>query len=299
MNRVTSLGSTNAATAWVDAAGRAADEHRTRVATGIRFDVASEAPADAAAYLRNQRSLDRLVQLSRNHADARLWLETGDTALRDTVSSLTRGRTLAVQGANSITTPEARDAIAGDLRAVAAELVSLANTTVNGRSIFAGTASTATAYDSAGNYLGDNGQVVRNVTPTDSFVVSATGPQVYGTPDGTDPFNGTVFQVLNATADAVAAGDVAATRQGIEAIDAAMSRAQGELGRLGNLSSQLEAISARNETSQISTQAQISEVRDVDLGEAIVRLRAAESSYEATLSAAARSLSRSLLDFLR
>lgn len=299
MNRVTTLGTTNAANTWINSAGRAAAEQREQVATGIRFKVASEAPADAATFLRNQRSLDRLVQLSRNHANARLWLETGDTVLNDTVTSLTRGRTLAVQGANSITTPEARDAIANDLRAVANELRGLSNATINGRPIFAGTAATTLAYDDAGNYLGDAGQVVRNVTTTDSFVVAATGPQVFGTPDGGDPLNGTVFQILNATADAVAAGDVAATRQGIEAIDVAMSRAQGELGRLGNLSSQLEAISSRNESSQISTQAQISDVRDVDLGEAIVRLRAAEASYEATLSAAARSLGRSLLDFLR
>ncbi|MGI9615199.1 MAG: flagellin [Acidimicrobiales bacterium] len=299
MDRVTTLGSTNAATGWIASAGSTAAKQREQVATGVRFEVASEAPADAANYLRNQRSLDRMVQLSRNHANARLWMETGDTALRDTVTSLTRGRTLAVQGANSITTPEARAAIAGDLRAVAGELRSLSNTTISGRPIFAGTASTPLAYDDAGNYLGDNGQVVRNVTTTDSFVVAGTGPQVFGTPDGGDPFNGTVFQILNATADAVDAGDVAATRQGIEAIDAAIGRTQGELGRLGNLSSQLEEISSRNEASQISTQAQISDVRDVDLGEAIVRLRAAESSYEASLSAAARSLSRSLLDFLR
>lgn len=299
MDRVTTLGNTNTASAWIDSASRAAADAREKVATGVRFDVASEAPADAATLLRNQRSLDRMVQLSRNHANARLWLETSDTVLRDTVSTLTRGRTLAVQGANSITTPEARAAIAGDLRAVADELQSLANETISGRPIFAGTAATPLAYDGAGNYLGDGGQVVRSVTATDSFVVASTGPQVFGTPDGGNPFNGTVFQLVNATADAVEAGDVTAARAGIEAIDIATGRVQGELGRIGNLSSQLEAIAARNESSQISTQAQISDLRDVDLGEAIVRLRAAEAGYEATLSAAARSLGRSLLDFLR
>ena len=299
MERVTTLGNTNAAIDWIDRASRSAADSREKVATGVRFEVASDAPADAATLLRNQRSLDRLVQLSRNHANARLWLETGDTVLRDAVSTLTRGRTLAVQGANSITTPEGRAAIAGDLRAVADELQSLANETISGRPIFAGTAATSMAYDAAGNYLGDAGQVVRNVTATDSFVVASTGPQVFGTPDGTDPLNGTVFQLVHATADAVEAGDVAGARAGIEAIDVAMGRVQSELGRIGNLSSRLETVAARNESSQISTQAQISELRDVDLAEAIVRLRATEASYEATLSAAGRTLGRSLLDFLR
>ncbi len=299
MDRITTLGNTNAINDWISSASRTAADYREQVATGVRFDVASGDPIDAATLLRNQRSLDRLEQLGRNHANARLWLQTGDTVLQDAVTSLTRGRTLAVQGANGINTVEARNAITGDLRAVADELRSLANETINGRPIFAGTAATSQAYDAAGNYLGDAGQVVRNVTETDSFAVAVTGPQVFGVPDAGNPFNGTMFQIVDATADAVAAGDVNAVRQGIEAIDLAMGRAQAELGRIGSLSSRLEALTARNESSQIAMKSQISDLQDVDLGDAIVRLRAAETSYEATLSAAARSVGRSLLDFLR
>ena len=299
MERVTTLGSTARTTAWIDTAARSLASSQQQVATGVRFTAASESPADAAILLRNQRSLDRQVQLGRNHANARLWLETGDSALNDTVATLTEGRTLAVNGANGTNTAEARAAIAAQLRSIGDELISLSNTTLNGRPIFGGTAGTTQAYDIDGNYLGDNGEVVRTITPTDDFVVSPNGPAVFGTPNVADPLNGTNFQLFDALADAVEAGDTAVTRQGIEAIDAAISRAQGEVGRLGSLSSQLDGVAARNEASQIATKAQISDVQDVDIAEAVVRLRAAETSYEATLSAASRSLGPSLLDFLR
>jgi len=228
-----------------------------------------------------------------------LWLDTTDTALRGAVDSITRARTLGVQGANDTNSPEARGAIAANLRSLAKEMISLANTEVNGRPIFAGNADTVVAYDASGNYQGDNGQVMRSVTQTDSFSVAASGPATFGVPNGADPYNGTTFQAINELADAVEAGDVARVRAGIESLDAATSRIQAETGRIGGLAARLDEIDGRNLDSQIATQSQISDVRDVDMAEAILRLKAAETSYEATLSAAGRSLSRSLLYFLR
>jgi len=299
MDRITTLGNSTAMRDTIAASQGRLAAAQDQIATGVRFDRSSEAPSDAAAYLRNQRSLDRLSQLSRNSSNARLWLDTTDTALSDAVDSTTRARTLGVQGANDVNSAEARNAIAANLRSIADEMITLSNTVVNGRPIFAGTADTAVAYDAAGNYQGDTGQVVRAVTPNDSFVVAANGPAAFGVPNAGDPYNGTAFQAINELADAVEAGDVGRIRAGIEAMDAVTSRIQAETGRVGGLSARLDEIDTRNQDSQIATQAQISDVRDVDMAEAILRLKSAETSYEATLSAAGRSLSRSLLDFLR
>lgn len=297
--RVTTLGNTNAMRDVINASQAKLSEAQEEIATGIRFERSSQSPSEAATYLRNQRTLNRLGQLERNVGNARLWLDTTDRALQDAVDSVTRARTLGVQGASETNSPEARSAIAANLRSVAEEMLTLANTEVNGRPIFAGTADTTIAYDAAGNYLGDNGQILRTVTQTDKFSVAANGPLVFGAANGADPYNGSVFQAINELADMVEAGDVAQTRAGIEALDGAMARFQSETGRIGGLSARLEEIEARNQVAQINTQEQISDVRDVDMAEAILRLKSAETSYEATLSAAGRSLSRSLLDFLR
>lgn len=299
MERITTLGNTTAVRDVILSAQGQLAEAQEQISTGVRFNRSSESPSDAAAYLRNQRSLDRLSQLQRNSSNARLWLDTTDTALRDAVGAVTQARTLGVQGANDTNSPEARGAIASQLRSIAQEMITLSNTVVNGRPVFAGNADTAIAYDATGNYQGDGGQVVRAVTPSDSFSVAASGPAVFGTADGTDPYNGTAFQVINELADAVEAGDVARVREGIEALDVVTQRVQAETGRIGGLAARLDEIDARNQETQIATRSQISDVRDVDIAEAIIRLKAAETSYEATLSAAGRSLSRSLLDFLR
>lgn len=297
--RVTTLGNTNAMRDVISASQTKLGEAQDQIATGVKFNRSSESPSEAATFLRNQRTLDRLGQLERNVGNARLWLDTTDAALRDAVDSLTRARTLGVQGATGTNSPEARSAIAANLRSIAEEMLTVANTEVNGRPIFAGTADTSTAYDAAGTYLGNNGQVLRSVTQTDKFSVAASGPTAFGTADGADPYNGTVFQRINQLADMVEAGDVDQVRAGIEALDGAMVQMQSETGRIGGLAARLEEIESRNLEAQVTTQTQISDVRDVDMAEAILRLKSAETSYEATLSAAGRSLSRSLLDFLR
>ncbi len=299
MQRITTLGSTNNRNQWLDAATKGVSRSEQDVATGLRFDRASQAPADAAALLRNQQSLGRMEQLDRNINNARLWLNTADTALSDTVNTLTRARTLTIQGANGTNTVEGRAAIAADLRSAAQELLGHANSTVNGRPIFSGTAGTPMAFDASGNYVGDTGTVVRAISPTESFIVGAPGPNIFGATNLADPSAGSAYQVLMQAADAVEAGDFAAARAGIEAIDTATSRVQGELGRIGGLSSRLDQIEDRSSASQLATRTQISEIQDVDLGEALIKLQTSQTKYEATLSAAGRSLGRSLLDFLR
>lgn len=299
MERVTTLGSTNNMHGWLRASSRRVAAGQREVATGQRFDRASNAPADAADVLRNQRSLGRLQQLDRNVTDARLWLDTSDTTITDVVSSLTRARTLTVQGANDVNAPESRAAIAADVRNLSQELLSLANTTVNGRPMFGGTSGSPVAYDQSGTFVGNNGGIVRSVTETDSFSVASPGPAVFGVSNPGAPMSGTVFEMLESIAVAIETGDVDTMRAGIEATDAALSRTQTEVGRLGGLSSRLTEIEERSQQTQLATQERISTVRDVDMGEAIVRMRTAETAYEATLSAASRSLSRSLLDFLR
>ncbi|MFT7597591.1 MAG: flagellar hook-associated protein 3 FlgL [Acidimicrobiales bacterium] len=298
MQRVTNLGSSNAMREWIASSGRRLAESQEDIGSGVHFDRSSEAPAAAATVLRNERTVGRLGQLERNIDDAKLWLQTSDTIMNDVVASLTRARTLMVQGANEVNSPEARGAIAADIRSIRDEMLSLANSTVNGRPIFAGTANIPQSYDAAGNYLGDDGAVLRSVTTTDSFSVAATGPSVFGDNNPADPLNGSLFERLEAAAAAVDAGDVAQVRQSIESADSSMSTVQSQIGRLGGLSNRLEEVASRNQVGQIDLKSQISQLQDVDMADAILRLRSAESSYEATLSSVSRSLSRSLLDFL-
>lgn len=270
-----------------------------QIATGKRFQRGSEAPTDASKLLRHTRRLERVSQFKRNAENSRLWADTADGALQSISDQMTRARTLAVQGANETNGPEQLLTLAVDIRAVADSLLGLANTKVLGRPVFGGTTDSIDAYAADGSYLGDTGVVRRAIDTGQVVEINSSGPDVFGEADYADPLEGDLFQTVRALAEAVEAGDTDEIRRGIEAVDTAANRIASAEGRIGAVSQQLDSIDNRLSSEQIDVSARVSQLRDVDLAEATIRMASAEASYKATLSATSRGLSISLLDFLR
>lgn len=297
--RVTDRGLANARIAWVtQGRSRLANEERA-IATGRRIEQASDDPAAASQLMRSDIRLQRIGQYERNANIARLWNGAADGALQAVSTNMARAKTLAVQAGNDTLGPVELAALATDVRAIADEVRTSANTKVQGRPVFSGTAGAADAYDAANTYLGDMATVQLTIDAGESADIGVPGPDAFGVANPGDPMNGSVFEVLNALADAIEIGDKVAVRTGIEAIDVATTRVGQAQGKVGAISQQLEAAETRHGTERLATEKAVSEIRDTDVAEAIIRLRSAEAGYQATLSATARGVSMSLLDFIR
>ncbi len=297
--RITDQGLANSRISWISQGRATVAEHERAISSGRRIDQPSDDPAATAQLMRHDIRLQRIGQYQRNNNNAKLWVGAADSALQSAANNLGRAKTLAVQAGNDTLGPVENAALANDIRAIADELRSVANTKVSGRAIFAGTAGTVNAYDPSNNYLGDAGVVELTIDTGESVVVGSSGPDVFGVSNPGDPMNGTVFEALNALADAVDAADNAQVRLGIEAVDAATTRIGSAQGRVGAISQQLDATDTRHSGERLAVETTVSKIRDTDVAEAIIRLRSAEAGYEATLSATARGVSSSLLDFLR
>ena len=297
--RITDQGMANSRLSWIgDSRSRSAEAERS-LSTGRRIDQPSDDPAAATQLMRHSARLQRIDQYDRNNGTARLWLNGADAALQSAANNLGRAKTLAVQAGNDTMGAVENAALAADIRAIADELRSIANTKVSGRAIFAGTSDSLDAYDVAGTYLGDGGTVELDIDTAETVVIGLPGPDIFGDSNPGDPMNGTAFEALNALADAVEIGDNAAVRAGIEAVDVTTARVGAAQGQVGAISKQLDAAEFRHGGEKVSVESDVSRIRDTDMAEAIIRLRSAEAGYEATLSATARTISRSLLDFLR
>jgi flagellar hook-associated protein 3 FlgL len=297
--RITDQGLADARMGWVSDNRAAAAEAERALSSGRRIDQASDDPAGAAQVMRHQARLKRIDQYGRNNATARLWIDGADGALQSAADGLGRAKSLAVQAGNDTLGPVERAALAADIRAISEELRTVANARVSGRPIFAGTQAGNNAYDLAGNYVGDSASVELAIDVSETVVIGIPGPEVFGATNPGDPLNGTAFEALNALADAVELGDNNEIRAGMEAVDVITSRVGSAQGRIGAISRQLDAAQFRQGGEQVAVQADVSRIRDTDIAEAIIRLRSAESSYQATLAATARGVSISLLDFLR
>ncbi|MGB5760575.1 MAG: flagellar hook-associated protein FlgL [Acidimicrobiales bacterium] len=297
--RITDQGLANARIGWISAGRTKLAEQERAISSGVQLEQPSDDPAAAAQLMRHDIRLQRITQYQRNANNAKLWVASADSALLAVSNNLNRAKTLGVQAGNDILGGVENAALAADIRAVAAEIRTSANTKVSGRAIFAGTADTPDAYDTADTYMGDAGVVELTIDTGESVVIGSSGPDVFGVSNGGDPMNGSVFEVLNALADAVEIGDTAAVRTGLEAIDIAATRIGEAQGRVGAISQQLDAAGVRHSGERMAVQSTVSKIRDTDVAEAIIRLRSAEAGYEATLAATARGISSSLLDFLR
>jgi flagellar hook-associated protein 3 FlgL len=297
--RVTDRGLANARINWVaQGRGRLADEERA-IATGRRIEQASDDPAAASQLMRSDIRLQRIGQYERNANIARLWTGAADGALQAVSTNLARAKTLAVQAGNDTLGTVELAALATDIRAIAAEVRTSANTKVQGRPVFAGTAGAADAYDTANAYLGDTTTVQLTIDSGENVDIGIPGPEVFGVANPGDPLNGSVFEMLTALADAIEIGDKPTVLNGIEAIDVATTRVGQGQGTVGAISQQLDAAEIRHGNERLATQKTVSEIRDTDVAEAIIRLRSAEAGYQATLAATSRGVSISLLDFIR
>lgn len=268
-----------------------------QVASGRQLERASDGPAEALEAIRYRRSLRAYDQYDRNLGDAKSWLGTADSTLEAVDGRLTRIQDLTIQADNGSLGPSARAAIATELRAIADEMIGLANTDRLGRPIFAGTAGGAQAYADDGTFLGDTNPVNRTVGAGSTYQINAVGPDVFGVGNPADPANGNLFEFVRDLADKVDAGvDVA---PGLDTIKAAQTRVHTAQATLGARLSSLEKLETRNIDTAIELTSSLSKVEDVDFTEAILDLKGQEAAYTTALSVTARILDQSLLNFLR
>lgn len=231
-------------------------------------------------------------QFARNILDAQGWLSTVDSALGSTTDLLQRMRDLTLTGANDgAMGPEAREAIALELDQIHDALLSQANTKFMGRSVFAGTSDTAAAVDAGYNFSG-TGSVDRRIGPNSTVRVDADGAAVFG--------QGPVDSVF-ALAKTIAAELRNGTNVGVRVTDID-DRLQAIHGvRATNGASHAAALTAEGAvlTDAVALEGRRSKIEDIDLGLVALELKTQELGYQAALSAAARTLQPSLMDFLR
>lgn len=179
--------------------------------------------------------------------------------------------------------------MANELDGLRSTLLDLANTSLGGRPIFAGTANTTQAYNANGVYLGDSTAVSRTIADGRDVAVSIPGPDAFST----------LFTDLTNAAQAVRNGDQSGIAAGITALDGSTTKLSEAQVTLGSRSVEVDNASGRNDAQVETFRSDLSQVEDVDIATAIVGLKAQETSYEAALSVTAKTVQPSLLDFLR
>lgn len=258
------------------------------------FRSPSEDPAAAATTLGVHGDQSRVAQFARNLSDGMAWVTTVDTALGASTDLLNRARDLTAQGANSgALSAAARESIAQELETISAELLAQANTTVLGRSVFAGTSDAGAAFEAgtfAFNGTGGDG-VQRRISDNETVRVDFDGAQAFGQ----GPTS--AFALLNDIAAELRGGANVGPR--LDDIDARLKEVVSARGTTGARQGQIERAASHNLAASTDLEARRAEVENVDSLEVLVRLQSAELVFQSALQVTARSLQTNLLEFLR
>ncbi|WP_308199885.1 flagellar hook-associated protein FlgL [Actinotalea sp. K2] len=253
----------------------------------------SDDPGGTAQALQLRASQRATEQFARNADDGAAWLATIDSTLNTSLASLRRARDLTVQGANSgALNQTGREAIAIEIEGIRDAMLSQANTSYLGRSVFAGTSSAATAFASGTyDFNGSSGTVERRIAPDITVRADADGSKIFG--EGA----ASVFALLD--------GIAADLRNGVEVgprlaeLDTHQRAILGELGGVGSRYGQITTAQSSIQKTLMDVKSQLSAIEDIDLAEIIVELQMQEVAYQGALGATARVLQPTLMDFLR
>jgi flagellar hook-associated protein 3 FlgL len=252
----------------------------------------SDSPVDTVSAMQIRAGLGRNEQISRNLDDALSWLGMADNALTAMVDQIDRVRELAVAARNASADSVAREGIALEMEKVRETLLGLANTELNGRALFAGTADVAGAYDSGGSYVGVSSAIERTIAPGVRVQINVNGDQVFG-PPGDD-----LFVAVNQLAAAVRS-DPSQLDTLVADFDTRTRLVQSHLAEVGSRYRRVETMKDRNTADALTMRQNLSNVEDTDMAQAVMELQLQEVAYQAALQATARAIQPSLVAFLR
>lgn len=293
--RVTTAATAATAIYNVDQAATLLAKYQQQLSSGKSIGKPSDDPTGTVRAMQLRSALSRNAQYQTGANDAIAWLSAADTAYSQIVTTVQTARTRLLQGLNTGTNdPSANAAIAQQIEDARSSLISLANTTYNGRPVFGGTTAGGAAYDTSGTYVGDSGQVTRALGPNNTVTVSAVGTDVFGS-GSTD-----LFSTLQNLADTLRTNPTSPSlTAGLSQLDAALGRISTAQANEGATYNRVQMAQTQGTAEGTALQGQLSSVEDADIGELAIKVTTANTSYQAALATTATIGQVSLLNFLR
>jgi flagellar hook-associated protein 3 FlgL len=274
---------------------------QTELTTGLQINKVSDSPTEIADIWQLNSQLDQVNQTDTNLGQVQTEVNTGESTLESAVTLVQQAETYGAQGNSDTTTATTRQDLANSLGAILQQLVSAANTTVQGRYIFAGDT------DQTAPYSID----LTQVNPVSAYQGSASTRQIQG-PDGTAfPVALTAQQIFDSSnAQNNVFASITSLMQGLQsnntaAISGALSDVQSsdtylnqQLAFYGTVQGRLQgAVSfGQNYTTQLQTQ--LSGVQDANEAADITNMTQAQTQLQAALQSEAKLPRTTLFDFL-
>jgi len=264
------------------------------VSTGKRINNLSDDPVGLNQVLNIKSTLSNIEQMDRNIVFGKSWITASETTLNNVQNLISDTKTLCVQMATATTSSEARASAAETIQNTLDEIVSLANTEVSGRYIFAGSKTDSAPFSQGGAYSGDNNPFTITIGRNSTVQVGSDGEAVFGTTGSAND----IFKTLTDLKTALTGNNVNGVQEAMTRLDNHFDHISARISDLGSKSIRLEIKENILQDMDIANTERLANIEDVDITEAIMDLKAKELAYQAALASSAKLMQLSLVDYL-
>lgn len=273
------------------------DKYFTQIYTGKKIRRPSEDPVIAMRGIGYRTELEEVKQYQRNVSNVWSWMDHADDSMDKATQVMQRMEYLAVQAANDTLTESERHSILREVEQLEQQMITIANTSVNGRYIFNGTETNSPPV----SFDGTKGQIDSAAEgrdePYNIEIAKGITFQVNISPD--DIFPQQLFDKIQEFKTALQDNDQASINQSVKDLNDMTQKIIAGRAELGARMNRLELIEDRLEQQGILAEDIMKTNEGVDFEEAVMNLLAQEAIHRAALASGAKLIQPSLIDFLR
>ena len=277
------------------------DKYFNQLNTGKKINRPSDDPVAAMNGMGYRTELSKVGQYQRNTNELHNWFDNSDAALEQATSGLQRIRYLAVQASNGTYDEAERKNIAKEVEQIKADLIDVANTSVNGKYIFNGTDTdnppiADTDNDGQIEFAFGTGKVNIEVSANTELTANIDGNTIFGDSGNGEDLFAVIDKFIDKLENNNEDNDIDATIGELDKIIDNVVNARADLGARMN---RLELVENRLEQQEVIATSTLSKNEDVNYAEAITNLITQQSLHRAALSSGSQIIQPTLLDFLR
>ncbi len=277
------------------------------LSSGLAVTSASDAPDQISSILQLHANIQQNQQVQNNLNVQKTQAQAADQSLSGADTILNQVATLAAEGIGTDQTASTRQQLASQVTSLLQQMVSLANTTVNGQYIFSGDSDQTPSYafDSTTGTV----QRLQVVTATKSIQdgsggsinVNASANNIFDARDSTDsPLTGkNVFTAISNVITALNSNDTAKLQTSVSDVQSSGSYLSTQQQFYGNVETQVSSALTNAGNLSVQYQSDLSNREDVDATSAILELQQYTTTLQAALAAQAKMPHTTLFDVLQ
>jgi flagellar hook-associated protein 3 FlgL len=271
-----------------------------QLSSGKKISKPSDDPVIAARAVYYRTAGMENDQFVSNLGQVKSWLEIADKSLEEGNNVLQRVRELLIYSGDPALGIDSLKALATEITQLKDHLGTVANQSINGRYIFAGTDTLTPPYDKTagpngtGDFVNTNNEAVTlEVSKNIYMQINPSGQAVFNYPTAAN----NVFKLLDQVITDLSNGQPAT--QYLDQLSDQIDNMVRERASLGAKQNRVELMEERLSSEGLTITTLMSNNEDADIAKVITDLKTQENVHRSALGAGARIIQPSLLDFLR